>query len=96
MFGDKFKRKYALSNQGAAKRVMQRVPNLNLSPFIGGASLISFRGVTTSPGTSTSPIVMYVDGVPVDTYFNLERSFAQTPAFATPRHGRSVATDVTQ
>lgn len=54
------------------ERVMQRVPNLNLSPFIGGASLMSFRGVTTSPGTSTSPIVMYVDGVPVDTYFNLD------------------------
>ncbi|MFT4300576.1 MAG: TonB-dependent receptor [Desulfovibrio sp.] len=54
------------------ERVMQRVPNLNLSPFIGGASLMSFRGVTTSPGTATSPIVMYVDGVPVDTYFNLD------------------------
>lgn len=54
------------------ERVIQRIPNLNLSPFIGGASLMSFRGVTTSPGTSTSPIVMYVDGVPVDTYFNLD------------------------
>lgn len=53
-------------------KVMQHIPNMNLSPFVGGVSQMSIRGITTSPGTSTSPIIMYVDGVPVDTYFNLD------------------------
>ncbi len=54
------------------QEVMSRVPNLNFSPFPGGMNDMSFRGIITSPGTSTSPVIMYIDGVPVDTYFNLE------------------------
>lgn len=54
------------------EKVLQRIPNMNFSPFAGGVNFMSIRGMTTSAGTSTSPIVMYLDGVPVDTYFNLD------------------------
>lgn len=54
------------------EKVLQRVPNLNFSPGFGGVNYMSLRGMTTSAGTSTSPIVMYIDGVPVDTFFNLD------------------------
>ncbi len=53
-------------------KVMQRAPNLFLSRGPGGVSQMSMRGLVTSPGTSTSPMIMYVDGVPMDTYFNLD------------------------
>ena len=54
------------------EKVLQRVPNLNFSPGFGGVNYMSLRGMTTSAGTSTSPIIMYIDGVPVDTFFNLD------------------------
>ncbi|MDR1045978.1 MAG: TonB-dependent receptor [Candidatus Adiutrix sp.] len=60
------------ANMDSIQKVLQHVPNMNLSPFLGGVTLMSFRGATTSPGTSTSPLVMYLDGVPLDTYFNLD------------------------
>lgn len=60
------------ANIDTIEKVLQRIPNMNFSQFTGGANFMSMRGITTSAGTSTSPIVMYLDGVPVDTFFNLD------------------------
>ena len=60
------------ANIDTIEKVLQRIPNMNFSQFAGGMNFMSIRGITTSAGTSTSPIVMYLDGVPVDTYFNLD------------------------
>lgn len=60
------------ANIDSIEKVLQRIPNMNFSQFVGGVNFMSIRGITTSAGTSTSPIVMYLDGVPVDTYFNLD------------------------
>ena len=60
------------ANIDTIEKVLQRIPNMNYTPNFGGVNLMSMRGIITSPGTSTSPIVMYLDGVPVDTYFNLD------------------------
>lgn len=60
------------ANIDTIEKVLQRIPNMNFSQFTGGANFMSIRGITTSAGTSTSPIVMYLDGVPVDTFFNLD------------------------
>lgn len=60
------------ANIDTIEKVLQRIPNMNFSQFTGGANYMSIRGITTSAGTSTSPIVMYLDGVPVDTFFNLD------------------------
>lgn len=60
------------ANIDTIEKVLQRIPNMNFSQFAGGANFMSIRGITTSAGTSTSPIVMYLDGVPVDTFFNLD------------------------
>ena len=64
--------KIADANIDTIEKVLQRIPNMNFSQFTGGANFMSIRGITTSAGTSTSPIVMYLDGVPVDTFFNLD------------------------
>lgn len=60
------------ANIDTIEKVLQRIPNMNFSQFTGGANFMSMRGITTSAGTSTSPLVMYLDGVPVDTFFNLD------------------------
>lgn len=60
------------ANIDTIEKVLQRIPNMNYTPNFGGVNLMSMRGIITSPGTSTSPIVMYLDGVPMDTYFNLD------------------------
>lgn len=60
------------ANIDTIEKVLQRIPNMNFSQFTGGANFMSIRGITTSAGTSTSPLVMYLDGVPVDTFFNLD------------------------
>ena len=52
--------------------VFKMVPNVVNFKALGEGSFMSFRGAITSLGTKTSPLVMYVDGVPVDTYFNLD------------------------
>lgn len=50
--------------------VLMRIPNLSYNPGQGGLNFMTFRGAGASAATSTSPIVLYVDGVPVDTFLN--------------------------
>jgi iron complex outermembrane receptor protein len=54
--------------------VFRMAPNITSFKALGEGSFMSFRGAITSLGTKTSPLVMYLDGVPVDTYFNLDAS----------------------
>ncbi|MDR3175010.1 MAG: TonB-dependent receptor [Desulfovibrio sp.] len=52
--------------------VLRRVPNLSVHPTFGGNTNMSFRGVSTTAGNAINPLVIYVDGVPVDTVLNLD------------------------
>ena len=52
--------------------VLRHVPNVTSFTTLGGESRMSFRGAVTADGTRTSPLILYVDGVPVDTYFNFD------------------------
>lgn len=54
--------------------VLAQVPNLMLVGHIGSSTRLSFRGALTSMGTETTPFVMYIDGVPVDSYSSLDAS----------------------
>ena len=60
------------ANIDTVQKVLARVPNLHTSTRQDGSTMMSFRGALTSQGTYTSPIILYLDGVPVDTYFNLD------------------------
>ena len=59
-------------NIRTVKDVLEQVPNLITSNWIGGMNWTSFRGATTISATNTSPLIMYVDGVPVDTFYNMD------------------------
>ncbi len=54
--------------------VLARVPSLTQVEDLGGNTKVSFRGALSSTGTETSPLVMYIDGVPVDSYAFLDAS----------------------
>ncbi len=54
--------------------LLQHIPNLEISPFVGGINFMSFRGVATAVGTNANPFAMYIDGVPVDTYNTLNQT----------------------
>lgn len=54
--------------------LLERIPNLQISPFTGGINFMSFRGITTAVGTNANPFAMYIDGVPVDTYNTLNQT----------------------
>ena len=52
--------------------VMTRVPNLNLSAAMGHQNFMSFRGSLTSFGNNSSPVMIYLDGVPMDSFTGLD------------------------
>ncbi len=54
--------------------VLAQVPNLMQVDTIGGNTMAAFRGSVTSMGTETNPLVIYVDGVPVDSYSSMDAS----------------------
>lgn len=62
------------NNLKTIEDVLARVPNLFVASHIGGNTQITFRGALISVGTETNPLVMYVDGVPVDSYAYLDTS----------------------
>lgn len=60
------------SNIKTVRDALARVPNLTQTDDLYGNTKISFRGALTSSATETSPLVMYLDGVPVDSYAYLD------------------------
>ena len=52
--------------------VLNQVPNLQVSSWMSGINWATFRGAMSIAATGASPLVMYVDGVPVDTFYNLD------------------------
>lgn len=50
------------------QRVYDRIPNLFFGTTVGNYVNMSFRGKTTASVTEANPIVVYMDGVPMDTY----------------------------
>ena len=59
-------------NIKTVRDVLQQVPNLTAAKYAGGFNMMSFRGATTVGATNTSPLIMYLDGVPVDTFYHLD------------------------
>jgi len=62
------------NNDKTLREVLARVPNLVQVDQIGSNTMVGFRGAITSMGTETTPIVIYIDGVPVDSYSSLDAS----------------------
>ena len=60
------------NNIRTIRDALARVPNLVQMGDLGGNTKVSFRGALTSTATETSPIVMYIDGVPVDSFAYLD------------------------
>ncbi|WP_196772918.1 TonB-dependent receptor [Pseudodesulfovibrio alkaliphilus] len=60
------------NNIKTIRDALARVPSLMQVEDIGGNTKLSFRGALSSTGTETSPLVMYIDGVPVDSYSFLD------------------------
>ena len=54
------------------REVLTQVPNLNITAWAGGINFASFRGAISITGTGASPLIMYIDGVPVDTFYSLD------------------------
>lgn len=52
--------------------VLYRIPNLSVNRGMGGLTYMSFRGAPTAIPTETNPLVIYIDGVPADTFMNLD------------------------
>lgn len=65
-----------LDDKGVTKidDVLRRVPNLSVNRGMGGMNYMSFRGAPTVIPTETNPLVIYVDGVPADTFMNMDAS----------------------
>lgn len=70
--------------------VLQRIPNLQVSHFFGGSSFMTFRGMPTATGTSTNPLVVYIDGVPADTMFSLDANLMDIERVEVLRGAQSV------
>lgn len=60
------------NNIKTIQEALSRVLNLTQVEDIGGNTKINFRGALASTATETSPLVMYIDGVPVDSYAYLD------------------------
>lgn len=58
-------------NIKTVKEALAQVPNLMITENMGGRAMMSFRGATNTP-SDTSSIVIYVDGVPVDSVFGID------------------------
>lgn len=59
------------ANMDTIQDVVMSVPNLNVANSMGMAYM-SFRGIPTSVATGSNPLIMYIDGVPTDTYFSMD------------------------
>ena len=70
--------------------VLQHIPSLSVNRRFGGATMMSFRGAVSSQGTEASPIVIYIDGVPVDTHFNLDANLMDVERIEVLRGPQSV------
>ena len=70
--------------------ILKRIPNLSVNGGMSGANYMSFRGATTSLATDTNPLVIYVDGVPSDTYLNLDADLQNIERIEVLRGAQSV------
>ncbi len=53
--------------------IFERVPNLfSTGTMTANVRMMSFRGKTTMSFTEANPLIIYVDGVPMDSYFNAD------------------------
>ncbi len=53
--------------------IFDRVPNLfSTGTMTANVRMMSFRGKTTMSFTEANPLIIYVDGVPMDSYFNAD------------------------
>ena len=63
----------AESGIGTVNELLMRVPNLFSSGILtGNIRMMSFRGKTTMSFTEANPLIIYVDGIPMDSYFNAD------------------------
>ncbi len=69
--------------------VMERIPNLEAGTLMGSMQFMTYRGVPSAGGTNTNPLVMYIDGVPADTFFNFDANLADIERIEVLRGGQS-------
>ena len=72
------------------QEALKKVPNLQMMPMMGGMNFMTYRGIPTSAGTNTTPLVIYIDGVPVDAFMNLDANLMDIDRIEVLRGAQSV------
>lgn len=70
--------------------VLRRIPGLQVGRLLGGASVMTFRGMPSATGTNVNPLIIYIDGVPADTMINLDANLMDIERVEVLRGAQSV------
>ncbi|TIH20257.1 hypothetical protein D0S45_02630 [Marinifilum sp. JC120] len=72
------------------KDVFDRIPNLYTGETVGNNRFMSFRGKTTMGFIEANPLIVYVDGVPMDSFLNTDPSLLNIERIEILRGSQSV------
>ncbi len=78
------------ANISTVQEVVSQIPNLQMGNMMGSSSFMNFRGIPTATGTNTNPLVMYIDGVPMDTFTNFDANLMDIERIEVLRGPQSV------
>ena len=72
------------------KDVFNRIPNLYSGSTVGNNQFMSFRGKTTMGLVEANPLIVYVDGVPMDSFLNTDPGLLNIERIEVLRGSQSV------
>jgi iron complex outermembrane receptor protein len=72
------------------KDVFDRIPNLYTGETVGNNRFMSFRGKTTMGFIEANPLIVYVDGIPMDSFLNTDPSLLNIERIEILRGSQSV------
>lgn len=70
--------------------VFNRIPNLYSGSTVGNNQFMSFRGKATMGFVEANPLIVYVDGVPLDSFLNTDPSLLNVERIEVLRGSQSV------
>lgn len=70
--------------------LLNHIPNLYSSEGFAGSTMMSFRGIPSSSVTNVNPLVIYVDGIPVETFLSLNTNLMDIERVEVLRGAQSV------
>ncbi|MFV0421634.1 TonB-dependent receptor [Oleidesulfovibrio sp.] len=72
------------------KDVFDRIPNLYTGTTVGNNRFMSFRGKKTMEFVEANPLIVYVDGIPMDSFLNTDPSLLNIERIEILRGAQSV------